>query len=404
MLKANVSSWLDDVAAANGNMAKVFAMQGTRAIMEGTQAANAFSDSAASLSAELATSTSNMERYGAGNSEAHDMVVQTDDAIAALAAALGVEAVAVEAVTKAKTSDTDARREAEAAIKAETEAIKAQDAERKRVTAMAMNASMTQTTEFVGSVAAETELAAGEASDLADEIGMRLDDVMATRMNPVGAGLSQIAGGVTALLGPIGAAVTAVVQLPALLGNLTATVQQLPETLVAIPELATALIDAIVQLPAELVKALPEIFVGLGDLVVSSFLAGFNIVTEAIGLLPGRIADSLANVLREIASQINPFDGDGAFLGTDLGAGKGEKKILGVSVPFFETGGDVTRTGLAYVHEGERVLSVDERQSSMGGGRPVNVSVVASDPRVVVAEIRGALGGYGSGLSMIGGF
>jgi hypothetical protein len=77
-------------------------------------------------------------------------------------------------------------------------------------------------------------------------------------------------------------------------------------------------------------------------------------------------------------------------------------------LPFFDTGGDVARTGLAVVHQGERVLTRDEVQgrsggkSSGGSGMSIHggITVVAPDPRRFAQRLRESLGDYGIGLSL----
>lgn len=409
MVKVSATNWLDDFAASGGNAFEVFKRQGVRAVTEGMDAIHGYRASTEDLSAELSTATSNMERYGTGSKEAHDAIVLTDDAIASLAESLGYEGEAIVAVDAQRQKEEAGRRASIVAIREQTKALDEQRAERERQTGLQFAANSNQTSTQIAKIVADLKL----DPKIAEEIGQAFADEMAARADPIGTGIDSVAGTLLAVLGPIGPAISAIAKGQAVLdeisstvAGLTATVEALPETLISIPELVVGLLDAVADLPMALVNAIPEIVLGLAEVVFKGFTLGFELVLKGlVGLfeaLPGKLADGIADALRSILSEINPFDGDGAFLGTDLAAGKGDKTVFGLKVPFFEDGGDVTRTGLAYVHAGERVESVAE-QAGRGQGTTVNVNVVAQDPRVVVEEIRRSLGGYGSGLSLIGG-
>lgn len=239
---------------------------------------------------------------------------------------------------------------------------------------------------------ADAESYAAEA--VANPVGMAIDKAMA--------GITDIIG--TKLIGAVSAIVPlvqAAVQLPDTLRGITAAINQLDEALMDIPQAAIELLEGLGELPQALIDALPQIVMGLAEFTFKAFTWGFeaflDMLADLFDAIPGRIADAIANGIRAIVSELNPFDGDGNFLGTDLTAEKGERRLLGLKVPFFETGGEVAKTGLAYVHEGERVVSVAERMQGQRGGNPVVVNVHTSDPRVMVDTIRRATGLYGVG-------
>lgn len=116
-----------------------------------------------------------------------------------------------------------------------------------------------------------------------------------------GAAVSSAAGagglGALGALGPVGLGVAAVAGAPALLGTLDGAVgtltkqfedlpealghaleTTLPHLLQALPDLAAAVLEAVVQLPVVLVKALPEILTGLVDTILESIkrILGFG--------------------------------------------------------------------------------------------------------------------------------
>ena len=168
-------------------------------------------------------------------------------------------------------------------------------------------------------------------------------------------------------------------------------VDELPEHLVAIPELLVGVLDGIAELPLALINALPEIALGVANAVFQIFTYGFDAFfqtfAEIIGSLPGDIAQEIADVLRDLMGNLNPFDGDGNFL-----FGMADKALD--ALPFFDTGGDVTRTGLAVVHEGERVLTQAEREALMTGmSRSATINVINPDPAAAARAVSQALGG-----------
>jgi hypothetical protein len=249
--------------------------------------------------------------------------------------------------------------------------------------------------------AKQAEAAKAEATRAEEDARARAQSYQQQQADPQGAMLSAIATTFAPIL--------ALAELPAALASLTATVEALPETLLSIPELVVGLLDAIGELPLAVVEMAPEIGLSLAAAIFKIFTYGFeafaNILLSVFDGLGGKIADEIAAVLRSLMGELNPFDGDGSFLGFSV-AGKGKGDIFGLDVPFFETGGDVTKTGLAYVHAGERVQSVAER--SKGGGQrassPIVVNVTSNDPRVVVQEIKRVVGQFGVAGAMYGGF
>ena len=249
--------------------------------------------------------------------------------------------------------------------------------------------------------------------------------------NQVMGGLDALQGGLGGILsaagaGPVGAAVAAVAAaLPEIPGMLTGLADQvlslavdLPNTLTTIlmdvvpqiveklpliagalitaaPRMVAALVAAIPELIAAFISAGPQILVGIIDAFKELPKAFFQAIQRMVTELPSAIGAALAGLL-------NPLkDGDGKFLGTDLTAGKGKEKLFGINLPSFDTGGVVTRTGIATVHAGERVLNQQEARGGGRGGISIgSITVVAPDPRRFVEELRRLQGNYGVNLSL----
>jgi hypothetical protein len=264
--------------------------------------------------------------------------------------------------------------------------------------------------------------------------------------------LSGGAGGVMSSLGaagPVGAAIAAVVALPDIIDQIAGTVdglvdmfeafpeklskaltETLPGIIDAIPDLVVAIVEAVIALPGIIMEMVPELVSSIaalvptliGDLVtslaenlptmladgLSSLLSGglygailkgvWDGMNEALNGLPDKIAEAIGKLLAPLTKPFKDKEGD--FLGTDLKAAKGEKKLFGINVPFFDMGTPrIQRGGLAVVHEGERISSVGEGRS---GGSPINVTVVADSPRDMIRQMQGLLGPYGLGETLAG--
>jgi len=206
---------------------------------------------------------------------------------------------------------------------------------------------------------------------------------------------------------PIGMAVTALSALPSTLSSLQQTIETLPELLVDVPNLLVSTLTSLTDLPTALAQAAPEIALALADAVFSSFIVGGEIVATTLSLvfeqLPGDIAQAIAEVLKSLGGELNPFDGDGRFLG-GLGAKVGESDFLGMDIPFLDKGGGIQETGLAMVHTGERVQTSKEVRNGGARGGPVfNIgSVGTNDPRAFLQQLQHMLGPYGGGMGLVG--
>ena len=229
-----------------------------------------------------------------------------------------------------------------------------------------------------------------DANQLLDRMGdgiavfARAADRGVTAESVAGAGMAAqsalspvalITGAVTDIANVIGSAASMV-------EGVTEAIVSLPDQLIALPEAVVGLIDGLAGLIPALVEASPQIALAIADAMMSTALVAVEIVGQSIGAmfgaLPGKIAEAIAEVFKNLGGQLNPFDGDGNFL---FGAAEKAKS----AIPFFETGGDVSSTGLAVLHEGERVLTADERRALMGGGIGGSGKVVVNNPSPLAA-------------------
>jgi len=192
--------------------------------------------------------------------------------------------------------------------------------------------------------------------------------------------------------------------------GITDSLEGLPTAIENLPVTVLGLVDALATLPGDLgsalAQAIPQLVVALARLVFEGFILGFRIVVDGIGGILHAFGldlsefgiDMATSLVDQLINAIAGLFDPGAALGTDLRAGKGEKQIAGIGIPFFESGGEVTSTGLAYVHEGERVINRSENQGGGGGGRSMTVNigqVVANNPRQLMREIQRMTGSYG---------
>lgn len=265
----------------------------------------------------------------------------------------------------------------------------------------------------------------------------------------VAAGGAGAAMSLVGAAGPVGAAIAAVVALPDIIDQIAGTVDglvdmfeafpeklskaltdTLPGIIEAIPDLVTAIVEAVIALPGIIMEMVPELVSSLtalvptliGDVItslaenlptmladgLSSLLSGglygailkgvWDGMNEALNGLPDKIAEAIGKLLAPLTKPFKDKEGD--FLGTDLRAAKGEKKLFGLDVPFFDTGTPrIQRGGLAVVHEGEEIRKAGGGRST---GSPINVTVVADSPREMIRQMQSLLGPYGLGETLTG--
>lgn len=245
--------------------------------------------------------------------------------------------------------------------------------------------------------AKEQEVITAAAATLLDGMSSfetTVGDVVASETDTMQDGFSALSltmGTVVDLASIVGASAS-------MIEDVTAAIVSLPEQLVALPEAVTGLIDGLAGLVPALIEAAPEIALAMGEAMFAVAFAHVDVVATALGAvfeqLPGDIAQAIAEALKGLTGDLNPFNGDGA-LGGAIGS-------IAERVPFFEEGGHVTRTGLAYLHENETVVpAVDSVRTSptLGG---MNVQMVTPDPRMAAQDLSAALGPYGIGLALGG--
>ena len=194
-----------------------------------------------------------------------------------------------------------------------------------------------------------------------------------------------------------------------------------------------AIIEAVALAVFDIVKTLLDIggaVVGAVDSIMG-FLLGpwWETIKEFFGKAFGKIGDFFSNILdgavvqwfvqgfQAIWGEIRDFFAglleigggngllvgqEGNVLGTNLRRNQGDVKVFGVNVPGFESGGFSTRTGLALLHEGERVVpktgaNTGSAGRGMGGISIGTVNVKANNPREFLRELETFLGDFGTG-------
>jgi hypothetical protein len=196
----------------------------------------------------------------------------------------------------------------------------------------------------------------------------------------------------------------------ALRGVLTET---LPDILTEmIPALIDGVVALVVELPGIIIDAIPVLVAALGEMMAKNLasLPGHlfelvmtipNLIIDAIKALPANIGQAVVDALGKGVKKVGDFIGPkGGILGTQLGAQADTKKIFGIELPFLDTGGTVTRTGLAVVHAGEEYSGVGRNRRSMGGGMSVGSITMngVNDPRAFVDELNRLFGANGLNL------
>lgn len=160
-------------------------------------------------------------------------------------------------------------------------------------------------------------------------------------------------------------------------------------------------------------RAMPELisnFILLAPAIVWEFIKSAPIilssVIEALLQLPGEFVKQFAEAF-QLKEFLDILKGTFGKAGTIVNSAKGlidlkgdEKRLFGIKLPSFDTGGMVGRDGLAYLHAGERVLNRSETRNYNGGSvGAINVFGVA-DARSIAEDLRNKLGPYGLNLSL----
>lgn len=185
------------------------------------------------------------------------------------------------------------------------------------------------------------------------------------------------------------------------LDNLATSLETLPDVLVELPSAIVRAVTAQSELVPKLIEQLPTIMLESlkAAIVIGLEMTGIPPVLRTIAglfdMLPGRFAESISDALKWVLKEINPFDG-GFF-------GQTAEKARDM-IPFFDTGGDVTRTGLAVLHDGERVLTPGERAALMGGrmGGAPRITIATPDPLHAARAVASAIGPHGARVRLGG--
>lgn len=157
-----------------------------------------------------------------------------------------------------------------------------------------------------------------------------------------------------------------------------------------------AIVDAVaglvIDLPAAFIEGIDSLFSNLWLDMKEFFLSIFTLGGE------GGIFETFADSAKDL------FGKKGGRSGAP-GSGLDASDLAGVSLQGFATGGFVDRTGLALVHEGERVVPASGAGSGtasagFGGITIQSLTVQANDPREFIRELRTHLGSFGLGDSL----
>lgn len=176
--------------------------------------------------------------------------------------------------------------------------------------------------------------------------------------------------------------------------------QLIPAFIRAMPEIIAGFVTFVPQIAAELIQAAPIIMSAVVEAILQLPL---EIAKAFVGIFDfGRLGETLGGVGQMFGigkGNGGVLNAVGRLTGTDL-ATKGEKRLFGVKLPSFDTGGMVAKSGLAQVHAGERVLTRQETRNYSGGSvGTINVFGVA-DARTIAEDLRNKLGPYGLGLTL----
>lgn len=183
--------------------------------------------------------------------------------------------------------------------------------------------------------------------------------------------------------------------------QLDATITQIPDMLIrALPDLVASLITLIPRLILDLVASGPLLFASLIEALIDMPKTIASSFFQMFAEFWARIKASLDRVTGVLSNK------DGQFLGTGLGArSEGNRRFLGIRIPKLDTGGTVTRSGLALVHRGEEFSGVGRHRQPLGGGGSVTNHVTfnvtpTQDVDRFVREVRARLGTLGVGLTL----
>jgi len=154
-----------------------------------------------------------------------------------------------------------------------------------------------------------------------------------------------------------------------------------------------AIVGLVIDLPVAIVEGIGGLFAGIWTTIKEFFLSIFTLGGE------GGIFQTFADSANDL------FGKKGGGRSGAPGSGLDASDLANVSLQSFATGGFVDRTGLALVHEGERVVPASGAGSGtasagFGGITIQSLTVQANDPREFIRELRTHLGSFGLGDSL----
>ncbi|MEE8331647.1 MAG: hypothetical protein V3R84_07725, partial [Acidimicrobiia bacterium] len=242
-----------------------------------------------------------------------------------------------------------------------------------------------------------------------------------------------------------------VFRLPAEIGSsISRTLTEvIPGIITALPDLAIDLLELPFVIAEGIILGIPEMVKALAGAALDAagrvigfldgamaFLFGdwwegakdfFKGIWDGIGnaintIMDGAVIQWIIGAFETIWTTIRDFfsglfdigGGNGALvgqqgnvLGTNFRANQGDVQIFGVGIPGFASGGFATKTGLAMLHEGERVVPASGASTGTaagmmgrGGINIQNMTVKANDPREFLRAIERELGDFGMGETL----
>lgn len=177
----------------------------------------------------------------------------------------------------------------------------------------------------------------------------------------------------------------------------------IPRLIRSIPTILKGLLfDLPFQIAKGIVLGIPRILTSIGRMFTRSLAAVFKGDPKKQRERRERVQNVLDETGLGKNTTLDALTRPGIGLLDRLGIGRGKG---------FATGGFVDSTGMALVHEGERIIPASGadtgtariRRQMMGGGMQigtVNVSVSANNPRDFIRQLRRELGSLGSGATL----
>jgi len=433
---------------------KILITEGTDAWTEFTVESAAARTSIADLPELLTAASERLMEFRKGQRETRDATREADAALKALIASLGSSSDEIETLTETLDPAAVALAEFVAefgemdAIGGSVDSLRASVAHLFADMGDGLSVADSLQMELIdlGRALREESITADEYAHAVANVNGQLSALTATASGASGGGLGialDIGGGLaggdvggaltsalSAFLGPLGGLIGGAVQTLATIGErgadaiLDDVISFVENVFAGLPEIA----QIIQELPLRLLKALPGILQGLLEGLLSG--EGLAIWMEGIRYLlmelPGALFDTFKTAISEGLAQLWAdfvawWESAGGAAREYVTAGEDDRRLFGnlwddategIAEMFsFDKGGRVSRTGLAVVHRGERIVQPGaaaggSARAAMGGGGGVNVTInsMITDRNAIprlVRELERVYGDYGRSTSPI---